>query len=110
MSSQSKTIGEEVAHELFELLLRKLGQVHEGGGYEGECLNCNCRDGAFCRQFRAYPWTFRQPAGEACLLKAFLGLESLNHTVKSGLMRRGDSQKLQADTGRPGPADCGIID
>ncbi len=55
-------------------------------------LKCNCQD------------------DEDRLLRAGLGLELLDHAVQSVLMWRGYRQKLQANTGGPGPADCGIFD
>lgn len=55
-------------------------------------LKCNCQD------------------DEDRLLRTGLGLELLDHAVQSVLMWRGYRQKLEADTGGPGPADCGILD
>ena len=45
-----------------------------------------------------------------CLLRAGLGLELLDHAVQSILMRGCYRQKLWADAGGSGPADCGIVD
>jgi hypothetical protein len=38
------------------------------------------------------------------------GLELLDHAIQSILMGGGNRQKLQADAGGSGPADCGFVD
>ena len=36
--------------------------------------------------------------------------QPLDHAVQPVLMRGSNGQKFKADTGRSGPADCGIVD
>jgi hypothetical protein len=37
----AQAIVDHAAHEIFELFLGQLGQVHDAGGYEGTWLKCN---------------------------------------------------------------------
>jgi hypothetical protein len=52
-------------------------------------------------------WTGFQRKGR--LLGTRFGLELLEYVVQPVLMWRGYRQKLYADAGGPGPADCGIV-
>ena len=56
----------------------------------------------------------RNETSESCGLEPGFNLklldQPLDHAVQPVLMRGSYGQKLKADAGRSGPADCGIVD